>query len=535
MLLLVSGLVAVGAAAVAVALFAGDPGQPAFFELDGRRLAASADNFPPNPSLTLKLDKPGRPAGYHVSLDGRDLSLSETSSTTALVRLDAPLAQSSHHRLEAWVTDRFGRRVALTVLDFSTAEPLALAVGWTAGPDEVLAECTWSAEPASTAPIEDAIRQGGGEADVQDGVVTGHWRRGAAAYSIRLSQGSVTGRNGSYLPGDFVPRFAPGPGASSTVQVSNQAVANGAGLRLQMYFVDTPAARADLAVHARQVSVLSPTFYSADGDGALHSGVDPAVLGIAADAGLEVQPLVTNKDFDGGVAHQLLTVPGGVDALADALVREAKAHGYSGYQLDFENVSPVDRQGLTDFSNGLGQRLKAAGLAYSDAVVPTRLPGAPNVFAAPYDYAGLSADGSPLTLMAYDEHTRAEDPGPVAGLDWVRQVTEASARGIPADRVYLGVPLYNRDFGIGDPPVARSYDDALSIAAANHAGLTWDFQTSSVYFKYSRDGAPHIVWLDNSASLRAKIATAREMGFAGVSAWRMGFEDPDFWSLWPGR
>jgi ABC-type proline/glycine betaine transport system permease subunit len=33
----------------------------------------------------------------------------------------------------------------------------------------------------------------------------------------------------------------------------------------------------------------------------------------------------------------------------------------------------------------------------------------------------------------------------------------------------------------------------------------------------------------------AKIAVAREMGFGGISTWRLGFEDPAFWDLWPSR
>ncbi|MEA2647465.1 MAG: hypothetical protein QOE92_2548 [Chloroflexota bacterium] len=525
---------AVGGAVAGGLVFINDPGQPAFFELDGRRLEATANNLPPSPSLVLKLDRPGRPAGYHVSLDGHEVALTETSDTSALVRLDGPLPQSSSHRLEAWSTDRFGRRVALTVLDFRTADPLALAVGWTAG-DDVQAEVSWSAAPASTSAIEAAIRDAGGEPEVHDGGVTGRWPRTAPDYTLRFAAAGVTAVNGGFLPAAFESHFAPGPGAVALVQVSNQAPVDGAGMRLHMYFVDTATGRADLAAHARQVAVLSPNFYSVDGGGELHSSVDPAVIATATAAGTEVQPLVTNTDFDAVGAHELLTIPGRVDGVADRLVAEARGRGYTGYQLDFENVNPLDRTGLTDFSKGLGSRLKAAGLAYSVAAVPTRLPGAPNVFAAPYDYAALGSDGSPLTLMAYDEHTRAGDPGPVAGLDWVRQVLEASGQGVPSGNLYLGVPLYNRDFATSGSPVARGYEEALDLAVANHAGLTWDFQTSSAFFKYSRDNVAHIVWMDNAASLRAKLTLAREKGLAGVSAWRMGFEDPAFWDLWPSR
>jgi spore germination protein YaaH len=79
------------------------------------------------------------------------------------------------------------------------------------------------------------------------------------------------------------------------------------------------------------------------------------------------------------------------------------------------------------------------------------------------------------------------------------------------------------------------YSEALQTAIDNGAGVGWDFTSASAFVRYRQAGAEHILWMDNRASLAAKIAVAREMGFAGISAWRLGFEDPGFWDLWPGR
>jgi len=38
--------------------------------------------------------------------------------------------------------------------------------------------------------------------------------------------------------------------------------------------------------------------------------------------------------------------------------------------------------------------------------------------------------------------------------------------------------------------------------------------------------------MENGTSLLAKLQVARQMGFVGVAAWRIGLEDPSFWDLW---
>jgi len=44
-------------------------------------------------------------------------------------------------------------------------------------------------------------------------------------------------------------------------------------------------------------------------------------------------------------------------------------------------------------------------------------------------------------------------------------------------------------------------------------------------------GNAELVYFDDADSLARKIALVRQYGLEGVAAWRLGFEDPGFWSL----
>src|SRR5258708_35790729 len=86
----------------------------------------------------------------------------------------------------------------------------------------------------------------------------------------------------------------------------------------------------------------------------------------------------------------------------------------------------------------------------------------------------------------------------------------------------------------GDPTVG-TYREAIQKEGAHAGGLGWDFRAATPLIRYSQGGAEHIVWMDNRASLAEKIGVAKQMGFAGISVWRLGFEDPGFWDLWPSH
>jgi spore germination protein YaaH len=509
--------------------------------LDGIPLDSGSQDVPPHPVLTLEFAAGSKSSDYRATIDGASVTV-ETRRAKASIALPA-MPQATWHRLAIWRTGLLGSRLDATEVSFRTAEPLRLAAAWLVGAASTRVDVSWSRPLQDPAALEAAMRSAGAAVDRTETSIVGRWPVGATDTRIAFTVPSgFSSSTGSYLTAPFTATLTvPATRPYSEVQLSDRPPANTSGLKLQAYYVSTPTGRADLAAHAKRIDVLTPDFYGLGGDGHLYSQVDDAALGIASAAGIEVQPLVTNLDFDADKAHAIIASPTGAATAAANLIAEAHKRGYKGYQLDFENLHAVDRDGFTAFSSSLGQALAAAGLKYSAAVIPRKLSGAAGILSvAPqassvYDYQALSRDSRWLSLMAYDQHTTGTLPGPVAAVDWVREVIAGGSVGVDHARLFLGVPLYYRDWTLGGQTSVGPYSEALQTAIDNGAGVGWDFTSASAFVRYRQAGAEHILWMDNRASLAAKIAVAREMGFAGISAWRLGFEDPGFWDLWPGR
>jgi spore germination protein YaaH len=536
LVLLAAALLLVAGAAVYVATRSGTIGadQRAVLSLGDSRLQSGVQGIPPQPTFSVRLGPGRHAADYQASLDGKPVALQDRGAGAADLVLAAQ-AQGSSHRLEIWRPGGGGRHDDAVALDFRVVEPLELAVGWLGGPDATRAEVTWSRQPLDIAPLVAALKAAGAEVTSDSSSAIATWPAPRRGQRLQFSvPAGFAAADGGYLAQPWNPGVTV-PVAGASIQVSNPPVADASGLRLQVYYISGTSARQDFARHARQVSVLTPAFYSVDGGGSLHSNIDNGALSIAQQNGVEVQPLVTNQDFDAAGGHQLLANAGLVLPVADQLVAQAKAHGYSGYQLDFENIAAADRDLLSAFSNALAARLKDAGLSYSVAVVPRRAVSSPNGPSALYDYPALSQGAGWLTMMAYDQHTWQEDPGPVAGLDWVKEVISFSTNRLDPAKVYLGVPLYSRDFSLQAAPSARSYDETVGLAADSGGTVSWRFDIATARAVYVSGGVQHIAWLDNRDSLAAKMAVARQMRLGGVSAWRLGLEDPDSWSVWPSR
>ncbi len=134
----------------------------------------------------------------------------------------------------------------------------------------------------------------------------------------------------------------------------------------------------------------------------------------------------------------------------DAMIRECKLHGYTGFQFDFENIDWTDRDNLTKLVQVSAAALHQAGLQLTIATVPNA-PGYPGAggfskwiftdWRGSFDIAELAKYVDLICLMTYDQHTRWTMPGPVAGWDWTVENLNYALKVVPKERLSLGIPL----------------------------------------------------------------------------------------------
>ncbi|MBI2939311.1 MAG: hypothetical protein HYY04_02650 [Chloroflexi bacterium] len=328
-----------------------------------------------------------------------------------------------------------------------------------------------------------------------------------------------------------------------------------------------------LLAHADQIDIVATQSLFVDRCGNLASQDDRTLRRFAQGRGLKVLPSVFT--LDGEVNHRLLTDPATTDRIIRDLVAHVLAEEYDGLDVDLEGVPAGDRPFLTSFVRRLSTELRRQGKLLTMAV-PAKAFDATTGWAGAYDYAALAPHVDLFTIMSYAYTTSTTPPGSTAPYDWVNRVATYVASVIPPQKVLLGVAFYGYDWNtsVGGRARALRYPHAAAIAGRYGAAIRLDPATRSGTFSYvaRADDPPvpapavpavnheiqyrqpscpgpsptatppprptpippaeqrHVVWLENAASVAARLELASRYAFGGIGAWRLGQEDDAVWT-----
>lgn len=326
---------------------------------------------------------------------------------------------------------------------------------------------------------------------------------------------------------------------------------------------ETPGSVRDFLAHASQIDLLVPTWYVVDQDGLVSGEADPLVMETAKAAHVPVEPILASQFADPASFHHLLMTHEAEEQMIKALLREARLHGYKGFQFDFENVAWTDRDALSSLVAEAAGALHSAGFELSIAVVPAA-PGHPGGTAfstwnyshwqGVYDLAALAKSVDLVCLMTYDEHEAYTPPGPVAGWHWVVENLDDALQSVPKAKLSLGIPLYGKHWYAGSPkPVpaapgaaarnelpnetadAINGDDALLLAKTWGATVQWDPVDRSSWFWFYRDNVREWVFFTTGQSFAARYDLVKQRGLEGFCSWVLGSEDPSIWKVLPSH
>jgi hypothetical protein len=220
-----------------------------------------------------------------------------------------------------------------------------------------------------------------------------------------------------------------------------------------------------------------------------------------------------------------------VDELVD-LVTDLDVDGIN---VDVERLDDLDRAAYGEFLSTLRSRLREARpKARVSVATEGGLSGVANAGAAAR--AGVDR----VFLMGYDYHWSGSQPGgssPVERLDGLYDLRWSIDRyveaGVPRDRMLLGLPLYGMSWRTLEPDrTAPVLSDGEAWILRRHLDVLLDpsFTPSrdsievAEYF-FAPDGdAWRITYYDSAATLRPKLALARDHGLAGGGFWAIGYE-----------
>jgi spore germination protein YaaH len=483
----------------------------------GVGLRSGSSNVPPN--LDLRLHATGAPlqaSDVTASLDGSQLSLA--SQNQDLLATVKPLPLSSSHRLSIAVSGLSTQNIAFTVIS-PTAAMVAAHVDPASGlvVDAVFDDAPDQPAVAAALPGATITWSDGNHARVT-------WS-GKPPASITLPA-TIPTTGDAHLDAGITLSLV-GIARHTVRRVTVPAAPKVGGISVDAFVINTAASNSALAFHLGAVAQVTPTGWQAQADGSLLGTPDQSAVGRAGGASLPIWPSLANDSNNPTATDQLLNNPHATTVLVNEMVAAIRYDGYRGVNLDFEGMLAADKAPFTAFVQQLAVALHRRGAKLIVDVVPHDFAGV-NAYSAAYDIAAIGKVADYVDLMAYDEHGNGGTPGPVAGLDWDNAVLQATLPDLTPAHVLLGVPLYGRAWGnLGG---AAAYSNVLYNAlAVPGARVDYDFSAQTPYV-VSPDGSM-TTYFDDADSLARKVALVHTYGLAGIAAWRLGFEDPGFWSL----
>lgn len=297
---------------------------------------------------------------------------------------------------------------------------------------------------------------------------------------------------------------------------------------------------ASLRAHANRLTHVLPVWLRLGEDGLSLNAKEAAVtpdsaneelLAIAKSHHLKVMPILSNAsstDFQPARVHKLFQTVGAPQRLAKEVASFVLLHHFAGINLDFENLLAVDEAELPSFVTLLK---KAMG---PNEQVSVDIPAEAN----PRYLRASSEAADWCVLMAYDEHSESDEPGPIASAEWTKRQLDHALAVIPRQKLVLGMGSYAYDW----PETARAAPLTYQEALANANDISGDSDPSKLIdfddsllnptYRYLDDNnKPHEVWMLDAPSDYNAYREGRLRGVRGFALWALGMEDPGVWNF----
>ncbi|MFZ2565669.1 MAG: glycosyl hydrolase family 18 protein [Blautia wexlerae] len=296
----------------------------------------------------------------------------------------------------------------------------------------------------------------------------------------------------------------------------------------QVTSTDANAYFADATANMTGVNVISPTwFYLTDTSGNIASIASADYVSQAHEKGLQVWGLIDNFTQEVSTTETLSSTAARQNIISQ-LIQAAQDVGMDGINVDFESLSEDVGIHFLEFLRELSIECHKNNLVLSvDNPVPED-------FTSHYDRAEQGRVVDYVIIMGYDEHYVGSEAGSVASLPWVEQGIQDTLYEVPAERVINAIPFYTRLWkttGGNVTSEAIGMDQAQQTIADNNVETYWDKTTSQNYGKYDIDNSTYQIWLEDAQSVAEKVKLVSKYDLAGVSAWKLGFENNGIWQV----
>ncbi|MDD7793387.1 glycosyl hydrolase family 18 protein [Clostridium sp. 'White wine YQ'] len=295
------------------------------------------------------------------------------------------------------------------------------------------------------------------------------------------------------------------------------------------YYSGDSSSYNSMVANTSTIDEIATDTFATDGTGNINGLIPTNQITYANTNGIKTFLMITNN-FNKDIAKKLLESSTNRKTLINNILGALKTYGYKGVNIDLENIYYYDRSYLTTFMSELYSSLKPLGY-YVTIAVPAKTNGsATDDWGGAFDYSAISRYSDQILIMTYDEHYFGGTPGPIASIGWVENVINYALTVIPKEKILLGTAAYGYDWSSKG---SNSYGAAeiYNLAQKYNTSIKWDSVSQSPYFTYKDStGVIHTVWFENSYSVSFKLDLVNKYDLAGIGIWRLGQEDPAYWT-----
>lgn len=291
----------------------------------------------------------------------------------------------------------------------------------------------------------------------------------------------------------------------------------------------------DMVAESRGMNVISPTWFSLnDNEGNFRNFGTKDYVDRAHGKGIQVWGALDNFNYknETGEAVDTLTVLSSTTKrqhLVNQISNTALELGMDGINIDFEGLEEACGIHYVQFLRELSVQCRANKLVLSvDNYVPFHF----------NNYYRLDVQGEILDyviIMGYDEHWHgSKEPGSVASIDYVSGGLDKTLEQVPAEKVINALPFYTIEWRVEGVNVTDKYLTLNNTAEyLKRIGVekVWDETTCQNYVEWKDGSATYQIWLEDEASIRAKLQVMMVRNIAGVAVWRLGYGTENAWKL----
>jgi spore germination protein YaaH len=290
---------------------------------------------------------------------------------------------------------------------------------------------------------------------------------------------------------------------------------------------DANSTLSDVTASVKGMNVISPTWFKLSGTaGGVTSIGSTDYVQKAHGMGLEVWALVDNFEME-----DTYTVLGPTSirrVLVQNLVNEAVSLGVDGINVDFETLNAECGPAFAQFIRELSVECRKNSLVLS---VDNYVPKGHTSF---YDRKTQGEYADYVVIMGYDEHYNgSEESGSVASFGFVQEGIEKTLADVDPAQVINGIPFYTRiwEEGTGLSSRAVGMDAAEEFVASHGMKKVWDEECAQYYAEKAEGNTLYKVWLEDEASIQAKLDLMRANHLGGVACWKLGLEKKSVWDV----